>query len=302
MSSRCWVVGSAVLDTVYSVDRLPQPGESVIANKVEQFLGGKGFNQCISAARSGAQTSVFLCLGQDDSVSRKFWDLLLEEHVDSSNVIFTHQSQTGTAAISIGPDGRNQITVHPGANMHLPDSLISSAPIKPDDFILCQFEVTDEVIIAASQRGHFILNPAPYRDFPSEIIKNCFAITPNETEAAALTGITPDSESNLHQCADKLLTMGVQNVIITLGERGAFLKNTTTSLHSPAPKVKAIDTTAAGDVFNGALIAMLSLGETFEQSISYAIAAATLSVTKPGAVPSIPIKEEIDKFLSGRNP
>ncbi|MFM9873537.1 MAG: ribokinase [Fimbriimonadaceae bacterium] len=300
MSSRCWVIGSAVLDTVYSVDRLPQPGESVLAHKVEQFLGGKGVNQAIACVRSDAETRIICQLGSDHS-HLGFMSLFERENLITNKVFLTNKDTTGHAAITIDAVGNNQISVYPGANMLLPAKKIDQSKIEKSDFTLCQFEVPDDVIIAASKRGNFILNPAPYREFPREVLQSCFAITPNETEAAALTRIHPDTDSNLEKCADKLLESGVQNVIITLGERGAFFKNVETSKHYPAPKVKAIDTTAAGDVFNGALIARLSLGDTFDKAIPYAIAAASISVTKPGAVPSIPNKQKVIKFLSARN-
>ena len=298
MSSRCWVIGSAVLDTVYSVDRLPQPGESVLANKVEQFIGGKGVNQAVACARSGAETHIIACLGFDDAGS-KFLETFVQESLGTNRIFQTHDAPTGQAAITLGPNGLNQITILPGSNMHLPVLLVEQAPINDEDFTICQFEVPDDVIIATSKRGKFILNPAPYRDFPREVLQNCFAITPNETEAAALTGISPTSDKACQMVCYRLMELGAQNVVITLGEHGAFFQGPKACKRYPAPLVKAVDTTGAGDVFNGALIARLSLGDTLDQAIPYAVGAATLSVTKPGAVPSIPKKHEIQKFLSG---
>lgn len=301
MSSRCWVIGSAVLDTVYSVDRLPQPGENVIASKVEQFLGGKGVNQAIACSRSDAETSILLCLGLNDNIGDKFVELLETENLSAPGVIFTDAVATGQASVTIAPNGMNTIAIFPGSNMHLPASLITQSPIKEDDYVLCQFEVPNDVIIAASQRGKFILNPAPFRPFPEEILKNCFAITPNETEAKTLTGISPTSDKACQMCCNQLIERGVTHVILTLGENGVFYQGPKACQRFPAPKVDAVDTTAAGDVFNGALIARLSLGDTFEQAIPYSVAAASLSVTKAGAVPSIPRKQKIENFMSARN-
>lgn len=300
MSSRCWVIGSAVLDTVYSVDRLPKPGESVLAKKVDQFIGGKGVNQAVAAGRSDAETHIIASLGFDEAGDR-FKKVFIEENLGTNRVFQTHDAPTGQAAITLDPNGLNQITILPGSNMHLPLSLVEEAPIAEYDYTLCQFEVPDDVIIAASKRGKFILNPAPYRPFPKEVLQNCFAITPNETEAAALTGIAPTSDKACQMVCNKLMEMGAQNVILTLGENGAFWQSKTDCRRFSAPKVKAVDTTGAGDVFNGALIARLSLGDTFIQAIPYAIGAASLSVTKAGAVPSIPNKKEIENFLSARN-
>jgi ribokinase len=298
MPSRCWVIGSAVLDTVYSVDRLPTPGESVLANKVEQFIGGKGVNQAVACGRSGAETHIIACLGFDDA-GTKFLETFIQENLGTNRIFQTHEAPTGQAAITLAANGKNQITVFPGSNMHLPVSLVEQAPINEEDFTICQFEVPDDVIIAASKRGKFILNPAPYRSFPRDVLKNCLAITPNETEATALTGIIPDTARNIILCAKKLLALGPQNAIITLGERGAYYRNRHISKFYVARKIEPVDSTGAGDVFNGALIARLSLGDSFDQAIPYAVAAATLSVTIPGAVPSIPKKCEILKFMSG---
>ncbi len=300
MSSRCWVIGSAVLDTVYTVDRLPKPGENVLASKVEQFLGGKGINQAIACSRSNAITTVIACLGENDNIGHRFVRLLEEEKL-AARIHLTAEAMTGQASVTISPDGTNTIAICPGSNMLLPIDIVESAPVEDNDFMLCQFEVPDEVIIAASKRGRFILNPAPYRPFPEQVLENCFAITPNETEAAALTGIVPGNDKSCQMVCNKLMEMGAKNVILTLGENGVFYQGHKACQRFPAPKVQAVDTTGAGDVFNGALIARLSLGDTFEQAIPYAVAAASISVTIAGAVPSIPTAQKINKFLSARN-
>lgn len=296
MPSKCWVVGSAILDTVYSAPRLPQPGESVLATRSEKFLGGKGVNQAIAAARSGASTELFVALGNDSAAS-SFSELFTHELNLNPNVTTVHHHPTGQASITIDPEGRNQITVFPGANMHLPSREIKECNSQPGDYILCQNEVPDDCLLAAAHAAKLIYNPAPYRSVPSEVLAHCFAITPNETEAAALTGIFPDTDKNLLLCANHLMSLGIQNVIITLGDQGAFFTNCKEQHFFDAKKVKAVDTTAAGDVFNGALIAQLTLGLSITNSIQYATAAATISVTRHGAVPSIPHQKEIEQFL-----
>ncbi len=296
MSNRCWVIGSAILDTVYSVPHLPLPGESVLATQVQQFLGGKGVNQAIAAARSGVQTELIAALGED-AAAEQFTQLFMSEPNLNSRICGNTEHPTGQASITIDPTGRNQITVFPGANMHLPATEIEKCDLKPSDYILCQNEVPDDCLIAASRAGNLIYNPAPYRPFPTEVLIGCFAITPNETEAAALTGIIPDTDKNLLLCANHLLQLGVLNVIITLGDRGAFFTNGKEQHFFAAKSVEAVDTTAAGDVFNGAFIARLTIGDSILQAVQYAVAAATISVTRHGAVPSIPHRKEIEQFL-----
>jgi ribokinase len=294
---KCWVIGSAVVDHVYSVPRLPQSGESVLATSVARFLGGKGVNQAIAAARSGAEVAVIGCLGQD-AAGDEFLALLQAEGIDTTLISRSNNSPTGSASISIDPSGRNQITVHPGANMDLHANLVRQANIHQEDFVLCQLEVPDQVVIAASERGRFFLNPAPYREFPQSILRRCLAVTPNETEAKALTGFDPRSDPE--RCAAALLELGTQTVILTLGDQGALMFDGKTWISTLAPRVDAVDTTAAGDVLNGALIARLAIGDDFPNALNYAVHAATVSVTRFGAIPSIPTNEQVKTFF--RNP
>lgn len=297
MASRCWVVGSAVLDNVLATPRLPKPGESVFAESFNQYLGGKGVNQAVACARQGAKTEVFACLGKDPAGDR-FFELFESEGLGLEGVVRDAGAPTGQAAITLAHGGLNQIVVYPGANMALPAQAIHNADIQESDVVLCQFEVPDEVIEAASRRGRFVLNPAPYREFPSDALARCFALTPNETEAESLTGIATDTDQGLERCARALLSMGVLNVVITLGARGVYLVGASGHRLYPAPRVEAVDTTAAGDVFNGALAARLSLGDPLDQAIPYAVVAASLSVTKSGAVPSIPDALAVQSFIA----
>ncbi|MBL8068093.1 MAG: ribokinase [Armatimonadetes bacterium] len=300
MDSRCWIVGSAVLDNVLAVDRLPKAGESVLARSFDQFLGGKGVNQAVACARHGAATEIFACLGHDPAGDR-FAGLFEAEGLGMEGVLRADGLPTGQAAIALTPNGMNQIIVYPGSNMALPALAIENAPIAPNDYVLCQLEVPDEVVLAASARGRFVFNPAPYRAFPKEVLPRCFALTPNESEAESITGHSPSTEEGLQRCADSLLESGVANVVVTLGERGVFFKNASVSRHFQAPAVDAVDTTAAGDVFNGAMIARLSLGDDIESAVAYAVDAASLSVTRAGAVPSIPDSQQTAAFIQAKN-
>lgn len=297
MPSRCLVITSSVLDNVYQVPRLPQPGESVIASSVQQFFGGKGTNQAIACARSGATTSALGCLGEDES-GDKFIELLVAEQIDTAGIIRSKTTPTGQASINVQPDGLNQISVYVGANLDMQISQVSDAAIEPGDFVLSQLEVPLDVVIAASTRANFILNPAPHSPIPDSLIAACLAITPNETEAESLTGILPLDENTMSAAADFLLAKGAQNVLLTLGNRGVYWKSAHESGFFPAPLVRAVDTTGAGDVFNGCLLARLSFGDDFPTAIEYSVAAASLSVTRQGAVPSIPTDGETRRFLA----
>lgn len=297
MSARCWVITSSVLDNVYKVPRLPQPGESVLVSSIEKFFGGKGTNQAIACARSGAVTFALGCVGEDEA-GDEFIALMKQEGINISGMRQSKISPTGQAAISVQPNGLNQISVYVGANMDLSVSQIEDADINPDDYILCQLEVPLAVVHAASQKAKFILNPAPHSEISDELISKCFAITPNETEAKALTGILPVDENSMSDTSDFLLTRGAQNVLLTLGDRGVYWKSNSESGFFPAPLVRAVDTTGAGDVFNGCLLARLAHGGDFPSAIEYSVAAASLSVTRPGAVPSIPTDGETRRFLA----
>lgn len=290
-----WIVGSAVLDTVQSVDALPKPGESVFVRSTAQFLGGKGSNQAVTAARMGASAAIVGTLGQDEAGSA-FLASYSEEGLDHTNIHTTDQAPTGSASILIQPGGLNMIAINVGSNSHVTAEQILACPIEPDDYVLCQLEVPNPAVIAASTRGNFIFNPAPMRhDYPREVLANTFAITPNEAECEALTGIAAFDEYTASRAARELLALGPRNAIITLGPAGAFWASRDGEHELfPAPKVDAVDTTGAGDVFNGTLAARLSLGDALPNAIQTAIRAASLSTTKPGAIPSIPRASDLE--------
>jgi len=264
---------------------------------IEKFFGGKGTNQAIACVRSGAATYALGCVGEDEA-GDEFISLMEQEGIAVAGMRQSKISPTGQAAINVQPDGLNQISVYVGANMEMSVEQIENAQIHKDDFILCQLEVPLSVVIAASSKAKFVLNPAPHSAIPDDLIASCFAITPNETETHSLTGIYPVDEDSMSNCADFLLAKGAQNVLLTLGNRGVYWKSNTDSGFFPAPLVRAVDTTGAGDVFNGCLLARLAQGDDFPTAIEYSVAAASLSVTRPGAVPSIPTDGETRRFLA----
>ncbi len=276
---------------MFRVPRLPQPGESVLADAPRRFLGGKGANQAIAAARSGAKVSVIGAVGRDKA-GDEFIACFRKEGIDTSNIVRVAEP-TGIAAVTVGPDGLNQISIHPGANMALPVATVENAAIQAEDFVLGQLEVPDPCLLAASRRGRFVLNPAPYRTFEPELRTSVEICIPNETEAFALTGIEPIDKSAMKASAE-LISAAI--TILTLGPRGACLLAEGTTQLFPAPDVSAIDSTAAGDVFCGSLVAQLSLGANLREAVDWAVAAASLSVTRPGAINSIPTADEVTCF------
>lgn len=287
MSSRLWVVGSAVVDNVHQVDRMPTPGNSVFATRSDRYLGGKGSNQAVAAARCGTPTSLIVSLG-DDPAADDFHAVYQAENLETTYVVRQLGMQTGHANVCVDATGQNQISIFVGANGAMTADHVLAAPIVPEDIVLCQLEVPDEAVLAASSRGRFILNPAPMRPLPQGLLETVWIITPNQAEASDLAGHPVHDLPTARSAAQKIQNLGPQEVIITLGPLGALWLNDQGDHHFPAPQVQAIDTTGAGDAFNGALAARLCQGHPLPAAIPYAIKAATHSVTKPGAIPSMP--------------
>lgn len=289
------VVGSANADHVFRGPRLPLPGETVLGDSFAIFPGGKGANQAVAAGRLGADVSFVGSMGQDAD-----GDMLLaglqEAGVDT-RFVWRRAEPTGAAGIFVDENGRNMIVAAPGANALVTAEEVETAlrSAQPE-WVLCQLEVPMPAMVAASTGPKFVLNPAPARAVPEEVLSRCFAIVPNETELEALTGIAPTDEASCRAGAAKLLEKGVENVIVTLGERGAqWVWNGGSRIYG-APSVKAIDTTAAGDVFCGALVSFLSFGRQMDEAIHWANRAAALSTTRLGAQSSAPTREEVERF------
>ncbi len=292
VASKVWVVGSAVLDTVYRVPRFPVVGESVLADSVGRFLGGKGSNQAVAAARAGGSVAIVGCLGTDPA-GDDFLATYAAEGIDVTHVVRSASVPTGSAAIIIDGRADNQIAIHAGANLMLTGADFPSGLVAPDDVVVCQLEVTDEVIEAASRGGRFVFNPAPYRKAPDAALARAHVVTPNETEAHALTGVTPQDEGSCLECAARILDMGPEHVVLTLGQRGVFWTDGTDHGFVEAPSVTAVDPTGAGDVFTGVLATGIASGQSVLESCRTAVLAASLSVTRQGAIPSIPYKGEL---------
>ena len=298
------VLGSINADHILNLDAFPTPGETVTGNQYQVAFGGKGANQAVAAGRSGANIAFIACTGDDDTGER-VRKQLESDHIDISPVSVVDGESTGVALIFVNAEGENVIGIHAGANAALTierveaqRELISSA-----EALLMQLESPVESVLAAAKIAHenhttVVLNPAPARLLSDELLALVDIITPNETEAEKLTGIRVENDDDAARAAQALHDKGIGTVIITLGSRGVWASVNGEGRRVPGFKVKAIDTIAAGDTFNGALVTALLEGGSLDNAIRFAHAAAAIAVTRKGAQPSVPWRKEIDEFLS----
>lgn len=300
------VIGSSNTDMVVKAARLPRPGETVLGGSFLMTPGGKGANQAMAAQRlsTGSQV-VFVAKVGDDLFGDQALRGFEEEGVDTQFVFRDAHAPSGVALIGVDELGENAIMVAPGANANLSNEEVSLAleAIQEAEWMLLQLEIpmktVEHSICEGAKRGlKVVLNPAPAAAIPEDLLQSLYLITPNETEAELLTGIAIIDTNTARKAAQILHKKGVENIIITLGARGAFLFNADTELLFLAPQVETVDTTAAGDVFNGALIVALSEQKTLPEAIVFACQAAALSVTRMGAQASIPQRAEVDALLS----
>jgi ribokinase len=293
------VIGSSNTDMVVKTPTLPKPGETLLGGEFILNQGGKGANQAVAAARLGGKVKFIARVG-NDMFGHEAISSYKKEGIDISAILKDENSSTGVALINVDHYGENCIAVASGANalLAINDALNAIDSLKADDFILMQLETPLDVINEVSKKAKnlgikVVLNPAPAQNLPAELYEKLYILSPNETEAELITGIKVDSDTAALKAAEKMLQMGVNTVIITLGSRGVLLKNASIAEFIPAPKVNAVDTTAAGDCFNGALVAALSLGQDLVKASRFAVKAASASVCKMGAQQSIPYLSEI---------
>ena len=289
-SSKILVIGSSNTDMVIKTKNFPVPGETILGGKFLMNPGGKGANQAVAAARLGGMVTFVGKIG-DDIFGKQAVQQLEDEGINVDFVAVDPLNPSGVAMITVDHKGENSIVVAPGSNGTLSPSDFDKAISELDDseYVLMQLETpipTVEYIakMAAVRRKKVILNPAPAAKLSDELLKNIYAITPNETEAELLTGIKVTNEQSALSAARILNDKGVEIVIITMGAAGAFLLENGTPELIAAPKVDAVDTTAAGDTFNGALVVALTEGKTIQESIA---------VTRIGAQSSVPYRKEI---------
>jgi ribokinase len=292
------VIGSSNTDMVIKTARFPKPGETIIGGEFFMFPGGKGANQAVAAARMGADVTFITKVGKD-IFGQQSIDGFNKEGINTNYILTDPLIASGTAIIIVNDQGENEIVVASGSNGKLSSSDIDTAneTVSSSDIILVQLEIPIDTVEHILTQGRVlgkkcILNPAPAQKLPSEIYNGLFLITPNETEAEIITGIRYNSEEDLAKIASALLGLGVQNVIITLGANGSYFNNGKEEFTVPANKVEAIDSTAAGDVFNGCLSVAIAEGKPWREAIEMAGKYASISVTRMGAQTSAPYRNE----------
>lgn len=298
------VLGSINADHILNLSQFPTPGETVTGHHYQVAFGGKGANQAVAAGRSGADIAFIACVGDDD-IGQQVRRQLATDCIDVTPVATVDGESTGVALIFVNQDGENVIGIHAGANSALtPQRVHHHASLIADaSALLMQLESPVESVLAAAHIAHLhntrvILNPAPACELPDELLGLVDMITPNETEAEKLTGIHVATEEDAARAAQALHDKGIETVMITMGSRGVWVSTKGKGERIPGFKVKAVDTIAAGDTFNGALVTALIEGQPLHQAIRFAHAAAAIAVTRKGAQPSVPWREEIDAFLA----
>ena len=305
MSNKVAVLGSINVDTTYHMERFPEPGETLAAKDKSSAPGGKGANQAVAAARSGSQT-YFIGMVGTDAEGKFMREALQADGIDTSHIGNDSHHGTGTALVTLDANGQNDIMVYGGANQAMTTANLKDldALMEEVDFLVTQFETPQEVALAAfkTAKAHdviTVLNPAPAKEILPELLAYTDVIAPNETESALLSGIEITDEASLVQTAQAFQEKGVTTTLITLGSKGAFFATKDDHGIVPAFKVKAVDTTAAGDTFLGALISQLDPAMTnLADAIRYAQRASSLTVQRMGAMPSIPTEAEVTAALA----
>lgn len=301
------VVGSLNMDLVTYTGRMPVVGETIMGKSFKQIPGGKGANQADTIAKLGAQVRMIGCVGCDD-MGNTLLECLKKDGVDVVLVKKVAGIATGIASITVDSEGNNSIIVVPGANNMLsPNDLEKSFDvIKDSNVVVAQLEVPIETVCyvmkAAKQMGKLtILNPAPATELGDELLADVDILVPNDTELEILSGIKLKNEAEILRAANVLLDKGVRELIITLGSKGCMHVNKAGLKIYPAYQVTAVDTTAAGDSFIGAVAVAINEGKSLEEAIYFATAVGALTVTKEGAQSSLPLKGEVETFIKNNN-
>lgn len=307
MKNKVVVVGSYNTDLTIKTDRIPRPGETIIGGRFSESGGGKGANQAVAAARAGADVSLVARVG-NDVLGREGIERLSREEISTRYMFSDTEAPTGVAFIVVDKNGENSIVVASGANSKLSsiDIELAESEILSADVVLLQLEspirTIETVINKSYEKGiTIILNPAPAHPLSENLLQKINTITPNRVEAEMLTGIKVTDEESLRLITKRLFDFGIKNVLITLGPRGVFAGLQDMMEFIPSFKVNTVDSTGAGDVFNGSLAAFLSNGIPMKKAIKLANASAAISVTRLGAQNCAPTRLEIEKFISYNN-
>ncbi|MFA9488402.1 MULTISPECIES: ribokinase [unclassified Mannheimia] len=298
------VLGSINADHVISVPYFAKPGETLTGHSYHIAYGGKGANQAVAAARLGAKVSFIGCIGDDD-IGKAMKTAFEKDGINTQPIKSVANEMTGIAMIQVAESGENSIVISAGANGHLDEAVVAEfqSEIAQADCLLMQLETPLPAIIQAAKiakenNTQVVLNPAPARELPDKLLSLLDMITPNETEAEILTGVKVVDEESAKQAAQAFHQKGIEKVLITLGSKGVFVSESEQGEIVAGFRVNAVDTTAAGDTFNGALVTAMLEDKPLNEAIRFAHAAAAISVTRKGAQPSIPTRQETLDFLS----
>lgn len=301
------VLGSVNADHVLQVPSFPRPGETLHGRNYQVIPGGKGANQAVAAARLNADTGFIACVG-DDAFGINIRENFKMDNINIAGVKMQPNCPTGIAMIQVAESGENSICISAEANAKLTENAIEIdlERIRQANYLLMQLEtpmcgIEKAAQVAKASRTNVILNPAPARELSDELLSCIDVITPNETEAEVLTGVTVTDNESAQEAANALHRKGIEIVLITLGAKGVWLSQNGRGELIPGFRVEATDTTAAGDTFNGALVTGLLEDLPLESAIKFAHAAAAISVTRFGAQTSIPSRDEVDAFLEQHN-
>lgn len=298
------VLGSSNTDLVVRAQRMPEAGETIMGDKFVMAAGGKGANQAVAVARLGGDVQFIAKLGCD-----MFGDKAVEgykaEGLDTSTILRDEYAASGVALITVDENAENCIVVAPGANNKLSCSDVDAmrSHIEGAQFLLMQLEVPMDVVEHAASIAHaagvkVVLNPAPAAEISGELLSKVEIITPNRTEIQLLTGVAVTDLESAERAAKVLLDRGVHQVVVTLGSLGALACDGERFVHIPARKVEPVDTTAAGDTFNGAMCVALCEGRTLSDAVRFATVSSSIAVTRFGAQPSIPYRREVDELFN----
>ena len=295
------VIGSLNMDLVVNVDTMPKPGQTIIGSNFKEVPGGKGANQAVAMTRLNGNVSMIGKVGED-GFGKTLINSLKNDKVDTT-YIQTAKGATGVALITVDKNAQNSIVVSPGANFEVKEDDIDNniEAIKNSDIVVLQLETPLNTIKYALNKAkelnkYTILNPAPAVKLDDEIIKNVDLLTPNETELEIISGVSIETEEDIQKAAQIMIEKGVKELIVTLGSKGSLYINKEKSMFKKAYKVEAVDTTAAGDSYTGALAVALSQDKNIEDAMDFASKVGALSVLKEGAQSSLPTLEDVKNF------
>lgn len=307
MKNKLCVLGSINVDHVIRVPYFPKAGETLTGYGYQIAYGGKGANQAVAAARLGADVQFIGTIG-DDQIGQAMKSAFAADGIDTVPITTIPNQSTGLAMIQVSDEGENSIVISAGANTDLTPELVAAhqCVIEQAEILLMQLESPLQAVELAAKFAKaagtkVVLNPAPAQPLPQSLLSLVDMITPNETEAEILTGVKVDDEQTACQAAKHFHQLGIHTVLITLGSKGVYVSENGQGQIIPGFRVKAVDTTAAGDTFNAGVVTGLLEGKILAESIRFAHAAAAISVTRMGAQTAIPIRKEVDEFLASQN-